>query len=116
MFFIPGTMKITTNNQILFFKNDDVLRLGAGDGHTIIHFVDGKQMEIDEPIRSIETQLKDPGFIRIHDRHIVNVNYISRIPAGADDFVELSNAEVLPMDGRQKEIILELLANHLNNH
>jgi len=108
-------MKISSNKQILFFKNDKVLRLEALDEQTIIHFVDGEQKKIDEPLRSIEAQLKDPGFIRIHDRHIVNVNYIARIAAGTDDFVEMSNAEVLPIETGQKQIIMELLANHLNN-
>ncbi len=114
--FNPDSMKISSNRQILFFKNDNVLRLEADGNQTIIYFIDGNRQKIDEPIKSIEAQLKDPGFIRIHDRHIVNVNHIARIAAGNDDFVEMSNAEVLPIETGQKQIIVELLANHLNNY
>ncbi len=109
-------MKILSGKQILFFKNDNVLRLEANNDHTIIHFVDGKQTEISESLGSIEPQLKDAELIRIHDRHIVNVNYISRIAGGKDELLELSNAEVLPINSKQKEIIIELLSEHLKNH
>ena len=108
-------MKISSNRQILFFKNDRVLRLEGRENRTIIHFVDGRQQEIDVALARVDAQMKDPGFLRIHNRHIVNVNYIARIAGGTDDFVEMSNAEVLPIDTGQKEIITEFLSNHLNN-
>ena len=92
-----------------------MLRLEAHENRTVIHFVDGRQQEIDVNLAWVDTQMKDPGFLRIHDRHIVNVNYIVRIAVGTEDFVELSNAEVLPINAEQKEIITELLSNHFNN-
>lgn len=108
-------MKITSESQILFFKNNEIIRFESVAYNTIIHFINGTSSEIHEPIDSIEKQLTDVDFIRIHDKHIVNVNYIARIAGGREDFVELSNAEILPIDNEQKEIILELLTNHLNN-
>ena len=90
-----------------------MLRLEAVSGQTVVHFVDKKQTTIDESFENIVAQLKDPGFIRIHNRHIVNVNYIAKIAGGTTDFVELSNAEVLPIEGKQKELLIELIAEHL---
>ncbi len=107
-------MKILSDKQILFIKNDNVLRLEAVSGQTVIHFVDNKQTTIDESFESIVAQLKDPGFIRIHHRHMVNVNYIAKIAGGTADFVELSNAEVLPIEVKQKELLIELITEHLH--
>ena len=92
-----------------------MLRLEGRENRTIIHFVDGKQQEIDIFLAQIDAQMKDPGFLRIHDRHIVNVNHIVRIACGAKDLIELSNAEMLPIHAEQKKIITELLSDHLNN-
>ena len=109
-------MKILSDWQILFFKNDNVLRLEAIPGKTVIHFVEKKQTTIDESFENIEAQLQDQGFIRIHNRHIVNVNCIEKIAGGNADFVELSNAEVLPIKGKQKELIIELITGHLEKN
>ena len=109
-------MKIGSNNQLLFFKNENVLRFKALGGHTIIFFTDGKKQEVDESIDNIEMQLKDSGFIRIHSLHIVNVNCITQIYNGPDDFVELNDHKVLPINKKQKIILVELLSNHLNKH
>jgi len=108
-------MKITSENQILFFKNNEIIRFESIDRSTIIHFINGTSSEIHEPINSIEKQLIDVDFIRIHDEHIINVNYIAKIAGGTTCFVELSNANILPINSAQKEIILEILSNHLNN-
>ncbi len=106
-------MKITSENQILFFKNNEIIRFESVANNTIINFINRTSFEIHEPIDSIEKQLTDVDFIRIHDKHIVNVNYIARIAGGRDDFVELSNAEVLPIKKKQKEIIVELISTQL---
>ncbi len=105
-------MKISSGNQILFFRNDSILSFEAVAGQSLVHFIDGKNLKLDESIESIEKQLTDSGFIRISDRHIVNVNCITRISNSKDDFVELSNAEVLPINGKQKELIMELITEH----
>ncbi len=109
-------MKIGSNNQLLFFKNETVLRFKAMGGRTMIFFTDGRSQEVDESIDNIEKQLKDSDFIRIHSLHIVNVNFITQIFNGPDDFVELNDHKVLPINKKQKKILVELLSNHLNKH
>ena len=109
-------MKIGSKNRLLFFKNETVLRFEAVGFHTIIHFIDGKRQKVDESIDNIEMQLKDSDFIRIHSLHIVNVNYITQIYYGPDDFVEMNNHKVLPINKKQKKILVEPLSNHLNKH
>ena len=112
--FNPEDMKIGSKNQLLFFKNETVLRFEAVGFHTIIHSIDGKRQKVDESIDNIEMQLKDSDFIRIHSLHIVNVNYITQIYYGPDDFVELNNHKTLPINEIQKTNLIEFLSNHLN--
>lgn len=97
----------------MFFKNKQILRFASVTGGTTIYFLDGSHIKIDESFESIELQLKDSDFIRIHDKHIVNVNHISKISNGTDDFIELSNSEVLPISRKQKQIIIELISTNL---
>jgi len=106
-------MKIVSDNRIIFFRNKEVLRIENISGATTLFFTDGKQLNIDESIALLDDHLRGADFVRIHDNHIVNVNYISKISNGPDNSVELTTSDVLPIDSRQKEIIIELLSAHL---
>lgn len=106
-------MKIISNDQILFFKNSAIIRFESVGDNTIIYFLNGKLLEIDESIDSIEVQLKDSGFIRIHDKHIVNVNYITNIPYNSTDLIKLENGVLIPVSKKIKDQIIEILKSHI---
>lgn len=108
-------MKISTKEQILFFKDNEIIRFEAKDRHTIIFLVDGNTEEINEPITSISRQLRNYGFIRINDNHLINVNFITGIPNKTSDFIEVNNSHLLPISKEQKEIIIQLVSSHLKN-
>ncbi len=105
-------MKITSENQILFFKNNEIIRFESVDRSTIIHFTNGTSSEIHEPINSIEKQLTDVDFIRIHDEHIINVNYLTQIPDNLSDSIELENGVLLPVSKKMKNLIINILNSH----
>ena len=105
-------MKITSENQILFFKNNEIIRFESVDRSTIIHFINGTNSEIHEPIDSIEKQLIDVDFIRIHDEHIINVNYLTKIPDNLSDSIELENGVMLPVNKKTKNLIINILNSH----
>ncbi len=105
-------MKIISKNQILFFKNNEIIRFESVANNTIIHFINGTSSEIYEPIDSIEKQLTDVDFIRIHDEHIINVNYLTKIPDNLSDSVELENGVLLPVSKKTKNLIINILNSH----
>jgi len=108
-------MKITSENQILFFKNIEIIRFESVTNNTIIHFINGTSSEIHEPIDSIEKQLTDVDFIRIHDEHIINVNYLTKIPDNLSHSVELENGVMLPVNKKTKNLIINILKAHIKN-
>lgn len=105
-------MKITSENQILFFKNNEIIHFESVTNNTIIHFINGTSSEIHESIDSIEKQLTDVDFIRIHDEHIINVNYLTKIPDNLSDSVELENGVLLPVNKQTINRIINILNSH----
>jgi len=108
-------MKITSENQILFLKNNEIVRFKDVPNGTQIHFLNGTISEIHEPINSIEKQLTDVDFIRIHDEHIINVNYLTKIPDNLSDSIELENGVLLPVNSKTKNLIINILKAHIKN-
>ena len=105
-------MKITSENQVLFFKTNEIIRFESVAHNTIIHFINGTSSEIHEPIDNIENQLTDVDFIRIHDEHIINVNYLTKIPDNLSNFIELENGVLLPFNKKTKKLIINILNSH----
>jgi two-component system LytT family response regulator len=105
-------IKIRTKTRIWFFKSSEIIRLEAKQQNTILYLTNQNRSLINESIDQIENQLKDFSFIRIHDDHIVNVNFISKITAGWDESIELINGEIVPIENQRKQYILKSLENH----
>ncbi len=108
-------LKISTKGQILFYKDNEIVRFEAKGNNTIIYSFDETSSEIEEPIESIARQLKNYAFIRVQQNHLINVNFITEIPDKTFDFIEVNNSQLLPISKEQKEIIIQLISSHLKN-
>ena len=105
-------IKIQTKNRIWFFKSGEIIHLEAKQQNTLLYLTNKNRSLINENIDQIENQLKDFSFIRIHNDHIINVNFISKINAGWDENVELINGDIIPIESQRKQSILKSLENH----
>jgi DNA-binding LytR/AlgR family response regulator len=108
-------IKISTGNQVFFFRENQIVRFEAKGNNTIIFSSDGSSSEINKPIDSIANQLKNYAFIRVQKNHLINVNFITGIPDKSSDFIEVNNSQLLPISKEQKEIIIQLILSHLKN-
>lgn len=106
-------LKISSANQLLFYKENEIVRFEAKTKTTIIHFLDGKTLEIYEPIESIDKQIKSHDFILIHQNHLVNIHHITGIPHQKPEFIEINKTNLLPISPEQYDIIIELISAHL---
>ncbi|NOX46768.1 MAG: hypothetical protein GXO89_07305 [Chlorobi bacterium] len=109
---VKHKIKIQTKNRIWFFKSGEIIRLEGKRQNTILYLTNKSRPLINESIDQIENQLKDFSFIRIHNDHIINVNFISKIATGQDEYIELINGETIPVESQRKQSILKSLETH----
>lgn len=108
-------LKISTGNQVFFFRENQIVRFEAKGNNTIIFLSDGDSSALNQSIDSIAGQLKNYGFIRVHENHLVNVTHITGIPGQTPDLIEVNNSQLLPISKEQKEIIIQLILSHFKN-
>ncbi|MBL7105867.1 MAG: LytTR family transcriptional regulator DNA-binding domain-containing protein [Bacteroidales bacterium] len=106
-------LKIQTKNKIRFYKSNEIIRFEAKQDKTIIFLSDNTTYEIDVSIDGIDSQLKSFSFIRIHDNHIINMNYISKISGNFNAQIELTNRETIPVAKNRKKHIMDSLNKHI---
>lgn len=106
-------IKISSPNEVLFFKENEIVFFEAKAEATIIHFLNGEVSKINEPIENIKSQIKSIDFIQIHENHLINVNHITGIPANNSGFIEINKTLLLPISNEQRKIIIQLISTHL---
>jgi two-component system LytT family response regulator len=105
-------IKIHTKSRVWFFKSREIVRFEAGQGNTTAYLTNKNHSVINENIDQIESQLKDFSFLRIHNDHIVNMVFITRIYEDNKEKVTLTNGDILPIDNQRKQYILETLEKY----
>ena len=103
-------LKIHTKDKIWFYKINEVLRFEAVSGKTKIFFFNGADSILNISIDEIENQLRDFPFLRIHNSHIVNGKYISRIEGSPTGLIELTTGDSIPI----KESYKKQISNFIN--
>lgn len=98
-----------SHTKILF---KDILYIGFYDRKTIIHFINGKNINTSYTLKHWLTLLDKNIFAQTHKAFIVNLNYITDLK---NSEVELINKETLPLSRHFKSIFIDKYTSHLSS-
>jgi two-component system, LytTR family, response regulator len=97
---MPLRKKITikANDNIYLVDGMEITRVGAQKEKSILHLINYKPLETIESIEIWQAKLEDLGFLRVHEKHLVNIHVIVKLQLGDLPFLELNNGEIIPVD------------------
>lgn len=98
-----------TSEGIELVKLNQIVHCEADDNYTSIFLVNDKRILVSKTIKEYDTMLSDFGFFRIHQSHLVNLDYISKFNKNDGGYVVLENGKKLPVSRRNKQEFLEKL-------
>lgn len=93
---------VPSHTDMFFVDLDKVLYLEADRSYTKFYLVDSTTILSSKPIGIYEKQLKASFFSRIHDKYLVNLEYVVRYIKGRGGEVVLSNGKHLDVSTRRK--------------
>jgi two-component system LytT family response regulator len=100
---------VPTNDGVHFFRAADITRLEGNSNYTYIHFANRKPLLMAKVLKKYEELLAPMGFIRVHQSHIVNKQYISCIDA--DGRVVLTDDSAVMISRRKRKEVFSALMN-----
>ena len=101
---------ITTNDGMEFHEIASIIRIESSSNYSKVYFIDGRNMLVTKLLKDFEEILLPYRFFRIHNSHLVNLNYIKKYIRGDGGQVILENNEVIDVSRRKKEEFLKLIA------
>lgn len=97
---------LSTTNGLVFVKLSDIMYCESSGNYTNFYLCDDKKILVSRQLGEYEKLLPETNFIRIHDKYIIQLNYIKEYKKGSGGEVILENGKELPVASRRKEEFL----------
>lgn len=100
--------RVPTLNGFSLISIDNIVRCEASGNYTIIFLANQKPVTACRKLGDYEAELHSYGFIRIHKKHLVNINQIIEYNRGKSGggYITLVGREVLEVSARRKGELL----------
>lgn len=102
-------MTINAANSLHVLKIGNIIRCESQRSYTLLHLNNGTKLTVTKTLKQFELELADHPFARIHQSHLVNLNYITRYVKSKSGYVLLEDGAKLPVATRKKELLFRKL-------
>lgn len=100
---------ISAVDGVHFVRLGDIIRLEADDNYTHFILKAGNRLTASRTIKAYEEALSAFNFIRVHKKHIVNMNYMKTYHKGEGGELDLENGEKVEVSRRKKPQLMEAI-------
>ncbi len=107
----PNSRKITipTMEGLVFITMDDIIHVEAQDNYTVFHLTNQPKLTVSKTLKEFEDLLPPDRFYRVHNSHIVNLNFVRKYFKGKGGRIEMENGNVVEVSRRKKDEFLRLI-------
>lgn len=100
---------LTTLKETRFLYTRQIVRCESDNNYCYFFLDNGEKLVVSKPIYEYEPLLKDYGFIRCHQSHLVNKRYVRSWIREDGGFLLLDNGAIVPVSRSKKEAVLQAL-------
>lgn len=100
--------------KVIDFK--DVIRVESDNSYSTFFLSNGSNILVSKGIGEIEALTKTLGFYRIHNSHLINLEFLASFSSHNGDTIILSNKEELPVSRRRVADFKENFNKYLQQH
>ena len=100
---------LSTSDGIHLFEISDIIRCESEDNYTKFYIKNSKPVLISKTLKEYEELLTEHGFERIHQSHLINLNYLKSYIKKDGGYVIMADNSHLPISQRKRERLQEIL-------
>jgi len=105
-------LKTQYNVQILEIQN--IIRCQSDNSYTTFFTSDNRKIIVSQTIGEYEKLLNEFGFFRIHQSHLINLEFVMSFDKGDGGFVIMKDKTSIPISFRKKELFLKVIKTYHN--
>tara|TARA_B100000809_G_C15114102_1_gene521732 strand:- start:1380 stop:2105 length:726 start_codon:yes stop_codon:yes gene_type:complete len=105
----PKKIALNTVEKIHIVDIENVIRLESNINYTRFFFVDGTKLLVTKTLKEFDKMLSDHSFIRIHQSHLVNANFIKEFLKQNGEVI-LKDGTKIPVSTRKKSTLMDMIS------
>lgn len=99
---------LKTQESIHIVKVSTIIRCESFHNYTEFFIAGTKKLVVSRTLKEFENLLSEYGFFRVHQSHLININYISRFEKTDGGYLVLTDGSQVPVAKRKKEELMQL--------
>jgi two-component system LytT family response regulator len=107
---VPQRHKIVlkTLERIYSLHLNEIIRLRSEGSYTEVFIADGRKILVSRLIKEFDELLAGSGFLRVHQSHLINTNFIFYYEK-SENLITMKDNSTVPVSVRKREALLGLL-------
>lgn len=102
---------LKTSESIHLVNVHDIIRCESDKCYTEFHLNNNKKIVVSKVLKEFDDLLNEYGFIRPHQSHLINLNYIESFEKSEGGFIRMCDNASIPVSSRKKESVLRIFEN-----
>ncbi len=95
----------------VYVKVQDIIRCQSDVNYTTLFMINKQTLMVAKTLKEFDELLSDYSFFRVHNSHLVNLQYIKSYNKGKGGFVILEDGSEIEVSSRRKDEFLKSLKN-----
>jgi len=106
---IPTKVALPTLTGFIFVPVKEIIRCASDNTYTTFFLVDKRKIVVSKTLKECEQLLSDYKFVRVHNSHVINIDYVSEYIRGEGGIAKMSDGSQVDVSRRRKEEFLRHL-------
>jgi len=102
-----------TSDHLQLVSVSEIIRAEADSNYTSFSISGGKRILVARTIKEFESLLSGSGMIRVHQSHLVNLDFIDRFVKKDGGYLILKDGSKVPVSPNLKKQVLQTITEHL---
>jgi two-component system LytT family response regulator len=106
----PARKKIVlkTSDRIYSVGTSEIIRFESEGSYTRVFLQEGKKIMVSRLIKEFDSLLSTAGFARVHQSHLINMEYLFCYEK-QENHVVMKDNSIVPVAARKKDYLMELI-------
>ncbi len=105
----PKKISLSTSDKIIVVNLDDIVRCKSDNNYTEFFLTDNQKILVGKTLKYFADMLKEFDFIRVHQSHLINIQYIKEFIKSDGGYLVLKNKITIPVSVRKRNEVIHIL-------
>jgi two-component system LytT family response regulator len=102
---------LPTLNGFIVVGLEEIIRCESDNNYTQFYLKDKSKILVCKSLKEYTELLEDSNFFRVHQSHLININFIKKYSRGEGGSVQMTDGSEVEVSRRKKEEFLKRMAN-----